>query len=357
MGIILIACTMVSLMLANSPLQSSWLHLLDLPLHLPAGHFPHTLLHWINDGAMALFFFFAGMEIKREISSGELSSLKKSILPVIAAIGGMLCPALIFMLFNHGTAAAHGWGIPMATDIAFSLGILSLLGKRVPVGLKVFLTALAIIDDLGAIATIAVFYTAGLQLNYLLAAWGIFLLLFVLNRLKVKPLLFYIIPGLILWYCIFNSGIHATIAGVLLAFCIPQNRLEQLIHQFHYPVNFMIMPVFALANTAIVFPANMTFANSISYGVIAGLVIGKPLGITGVSLLATRLGLAELPLHTSPKQLLGAGILAGIGFTMSIFIATLAYNDITLQVYAKIAVITASFIAGIAGFIFLKSVR
>jgi Na+:H+ antiporter, NhaA family len=355
-GIVLIACTLVSLLLANTIFQHAWLGFLETPLTLPFGHFPHTLLHWINDGAMALFFFLAGLDIRKEISTGALSSIKKSMLPVLAAAGGMLCPAFIFLLFNHGTEGVHGWGIPMATDIAFSLGILSLLGKRVPVELRVFLTALAIIDDLGAILTIAIFYTSQLALYYLLGAAALLLLMAGLRLLKIKSLIWYVIPGLLLWYCIFNSGIHATIAGVLLAFMIPGKHIERLLHRLHFPVTFIIMPAFALANTAIVFPNDglKALGNMVSCGLIAGLVIGKPLGIMSFSYIAARLGLAELPTQIRWRQLLGAGIIAGIGFTMSIFITTLAYIDTTLQTVSKMAVITASFVAGVTGFIYLR---
>lgn len=355
-GIILICCTIVSLVLANTGSSQAYLSFWDTPLHLPVGHLPHTLLHWINDGLMVPFFFLVGMEIKRELTTGELSSVRKSALPVIAAIGGMVCPAVIFLIFNKGTAYSEGWGIPMATDIAFSLGVLSLLGKRVPLNLKIFLTALAIIDDLGAILTIAIFYTASLHTVYLLIAAGIMALLIILNVCKVKPLIFYIIPGIILWYCIYNSGIHATIAGVLLASCIPLSKLPKLVNRLHDPVNFVIMPIFALSNTAIIFPPDMlhAFNNSISYGIMAGLIIGKPLGIFGFSLLATRTGLAALPDETRWSQLLGVGMIAGIGFTMSIFISTLAYTDMSLQITSKMAVIAASLISGIIGYSYLK---
>ncbi|MBP1652153.1 MAG: Na+/H+ antiporter NhaA [Bacteroidetes bacterium] len=343
-GIVLIICTITSLLLANSPLQESWLQ---------GWAFSE---HWVNDGLMVLFFFMAGMEIKRELISGELSSVQQATLPVLAAVGGMLLPAGIFALFNHGTPYANGWGIPMATDIAFSLGVISLLGKRVPLALKIFLTALAIIDDLGAIVTIAVFYTATLHQIYLLAAGGILIGLFVMNKFKVQRLIFYFIPGIILWYCILHSGIHATVAGVLLAFTIPLNKLDNLIHHLHKPVNFIIMPLFALANTAIVIPTPLgpILQHTINYGIIAGLVLGKPLGIFLFSFIAVKTRIAALPSQSNWSQLLGVGLLAGIGFTMSIFIATLAYTDVNWQVYSKIAVMIASLIAGIAGYLYLR---
>jgi NhaA family Na+:H+ antiporter len=353
-GSILILCTIVSLIVANSPWAQGYLSFWNIGIHV-GETFPHTILHWINDGLMVPFFFLVGMEIKRELTTGELSSVRKSMLPVLAAIGGMVCPAVIFLIFNKGTNYSHGWGIPMATDIAFSLGVLSLLGKRVPVTLKIFLTALAIIDDLGAILTIAVFYTADLHTGYLLYAGAIMLLLIVLNKCRVQQIIFYIIPGILLWYCIYNSGIHSTIAGVLLATCIPLPRLPALVSRLHDPVNFIIMPIFALSNTAIIFPPDMlnAFNNTISYGILAGLFIGKPLGIFGFSYIATRLKLAALPDQTSWSQLTGVGIIAGIGFTMSIFISTLAYSEEALQTTAKIAVIAASLLSGLIGYIYL----
>lgn len=359
-GIVLIVCTVLSLVAANSPYQTSYLHFWETEVHVPGGwHLPHTLLHWINDGLMVLFFFLVGMEIKRELTVGELSSIRKSMLPVLAALGGMVCPALIFIAFNIQTDHVHGWGIPMATDIAFSLGILSLLGNRVPVNLKIFLMALAIIDDLGAILAIAIFYTDELRMIYLLSGAGLLALLVCLNMLKVQRLIFYFIPGLVLWYCIYNSGIHATIAGVLVAFCIPLTRIADLIHNLHDPVNFLIMPVFALANTAIVFPSDLwlAFTDTVSYGILAGLVLGKPLGIFLFSYTATRFRLAALPHKTTWGQLTGAGIIAGIGFTMSIFISTLAYNEAALQVISKMSVMAASLIAGIGGYLYLRILK
>ena len=357
-GIVLIICTAISLLLANSAWQQSYIASWDTVVHIPIPqlHLPHTILHWINDGLMVPFFFLVGMEIKREVTIGELSSIRQSMLPILAALGGMVCPALIFTIFNGGTPYANGWGIPMATDIAFSLGILSLLGNRVPLSLKIFLTALAIIDDLGAILTIAVFYTASIQVGYLLAAGIILILLIILNRCKVRQLWCYFIPGILLWYCIYNSGIHATIAGVLLAACIPSSKVSRLIHQLHDPVNFVIMPIFALSNTAIVFPPDMlhTFNSSISYGIMAGLVIGKPLGIFLFSYLAVRFKLAALPDQATWSQLIGIGMIAGIGFTMSIFISTLAYTHAEWQIISKIAVIAASLLAGTIGYCYLR---
>ncbi|MCK7553920.1 Na+/H+ antiporter NhaA [Chitinophaga sedimenti] len=274
----------------------------------------------------------------------------------------MVVPALLFAVCNYNGEYAQGWGIPMATDIAFSLGILSLLGNRVPLSLKIFLTALAIIDDLGAILVIAVFYTDHISVSHLVAGGGIIALLALLNYLKVKRLVFYILPGIVLWYCVFNSGIHATIAGVLLAFTIPLDKVSALEHRLHDPVNFIIMPLFALANTAIIFPPDIlhVFSNTVSYGIIIGLVIGKPLGIFTFSFLATRLKLAAAPANTSWSQFIGVGMIAGIGFTMSIFIASLAYHDATqqaAQIIAIISVIAASLLSGILGFTYLRFIK
>lgn len=369
-GIVLIICTLISMIVSNTAWGSAftgfWTQLFDLQgghYYEVAGlHLPNSPLQWINDVLMVFFFLLVGMEIKRELTIGELSSVKKSLLPVLAAVGGMVVPALIFTCFNSSSEYAHGWGIPMATDIAFSLGVLSLLGNRVPLSLKIFLTALAIIDDLGAILVIAVFYTDHISIGFLLGGAGILALLVLFNMFKVKRLVFYIIPGIVLWYCIFNSGIHATIAGVLLSFCIPLDKISQLEHRLHDPVNFIVMPLFALANTAIVFPPDIlhAFSNTVSYGIIAGLVVGKPVGIFLFSFIATKLKLAALPSGTRWSQLFGIGIIAGIGFTMSIFIASLAYHDASqhaIQVIAIISVITASLLSGILGFVYLRLIR
>lgn len=358
-GIVLILCTIVSLVLSNlDATNQSYTAFWSTETHSfsPSVYLPHNYLLWVNDGLMVLFFFLVGMEIKRELIIGELASLRKSMLPVCAALGGMIFPALIFLFFNGNTPFHHGWGIPMATDIAFSLGIISLLGKKVPLQLKIFLTALAIIDDLGAIIVIAVFYSSDLNMVYLLIGLGVLLIPIILNLFKVQRLFFYIIPGIIIWYCILNSGIHATIAGVLLAFCIPVSRIPYLEHILSDVVNFIVMPVFAIANTAIVFPEAVghIFTSTITFGIVAGLVIGKPLGIFIFSFIFTKLKIASLPSGTTWKQILGVGAMAGIGFTMSIFIATLAYKPEELQVISKIAILCASVIAGIIGYVYLK---
>jgi NhaA family Na+:H+ antiporter len=361
-GIVLLACTLVSLVLSNTSFFQQqyiafWEQHLTSPV--PGLQMPHSWLYWVNDGLMAVFFFLVGMEIKRELMIGELASLRKSLLPVIAALGGMVVPALIFFAFNGHTPYHHGWGIPMATDIAFSLGILSLLGKRVPVQLKIFLTALAIIDDLGAIVVIAVFYTANLHTGFLLTGLAVLMIPVALNLLRVRRLIFYFIPGLVIWYCLLNSGVHPTIAGVLLAFCIPLVRIPDLERALYDVVNFIIMPLFALANTAIVFPQDWgtVLHSPIAFGIAAGLVLGKPVGIFLFSYLSVKCRIAALPSQTSWKQLWGTGMMAGIGFTMSIFIATLAYGDVDLQVTSKIAIIIASFIAGVTGYAYFKFYR
>lgn len=356
-GIILIACTIISLFLSNMDFsQQVYIDFWNTETHSGSIiHLPHNYLYWINDALMAVFFFLVGMEIKRELIIGELASLRKSMLPVCAALGGMVVPALIYFGFNGNTPYHHGWGIPMATDIAFSLGVLSLLGKKAPIQLKVFLAALAIIDDLGAILVIAIFYTSNLNLVFLFVGLGATGIAILLNRLKVKNIVFYLLLGLIIWYCILNSGVHATIAGVLLSFCIPISLIADLERKLTHFVNFLIMPLFALANTAIIFPNQMghIIESPITIGIVLGLVIGKPVGILLFSFLSTKLKIAALPDQTTWKQMAGVGMLAGIGFTMSIFISTLAFNEIAIQDIAKISVLAASTIAGIIGYLYL----
>lgn len=357
-GNVLIVCAVSSLLLTNSRFGLQFIHLLEAPLfHLPNNlHLPDTTLHFINDGLMAIFFFLVGLEIKRELLVGELSSLKKSMLPVVAALGGMLVPALLFSAFNISTPWAKGWGVPMATDIAFSLGVLSLLGSRAPLSLRILLSALAIIDDLGGILTIAIFYAGHLHWNYFFFALIILSVLIVLNRLKVNAKWVYIALGVLLWYAVFNSGIHATIAGVLLAFTLPLQGIAQLEHQLHIRVNFFIMPLFAFANTAILLPSDFSAvtASTVAYGIFLGLLLGKPLGIFLFSWLAVRLKLGDLPRGTSWQHIWGMGLVAGIGFTMSLFMTNLAFDSVELQTIGKVAVMAASAVAGIVGFFFLK---
>lgn len=363
-GIILIFCVLISLLIANSSLAENFQHFLDQEVgtHLFGLEYPVSI--WINDGLMAVFFLLVGLEIKRELVEGELSSFKNASLPIFAAVGGMLVPAVIFSIFNSGTEYSNGWGIPMATDIAFSLAIISMLGKKIPNSIKIFLAALAIVDDLGAILVIAIFYTEQIHWTYLLLSFGVTALLFILNFLKVTKTIFYIIPGLFLWYFLHHSGIHATIAGVLLAFSIPTNAsnveispLEKLEHQLHIPVSFMIMPVFALTNTNITFSSDMVsgITSTLGLGIICGLILGKLIGINVFSLIAIKLKLSSLPQNSNWLQMMGVGLLAGIGFTMSIFIALLSFKDeILIQDEAKFAILIASFIAAILGFIILS---
>lgn len=357
-GILLLLCTLVSLILSNTFFSAKYLSLINFDLvntSFSFIHLPHSILHWINDGLMAIFFFLAGMEIKREIGDGELSSFSTAILPVVAAIGGMIVPALIYLFINKGTLYTHGWGVPMATDIAFSLGIAALLGKRVPLGLKIFLTALAIIDDLGAIIALAIFYTGSIHWLYLGIAVVVIGLLYLLLRLKVFGFWNFVL-GILLWYCFLNSGIHPTIAGVVFAFLIPTDKLKDIEHTIHKPVNLLIVPLFALVNTAILFPsaAGIIFSSTISWGIIIGLVIGKPLGIMVAAYISVKLKFGSLPSNTTWLHIIGAGVLAGIGFTMSVFIATLAFKTPQAQDIAKIAVLGGSFISIVLGIIWFR---
>jgi NhaA family Na+:H+ antiporter len=362
-GFLLLICVAISLVIANTSAKEGFESLLATKLGF--GVLNYSIIAWINDALMAIFFLLVGLEIKRELVEGELSSLKSAVLPVIAALGGMLVPALIYSIFNTGTATAGGWGIPMATDIAFALAIIAMLGKNIPASLKIFLAALAIVDDLGAILVIAMFYTNQIHIEYLLMAGGILALLVLMNYFGVQRLVFYLIPGIFLWYFIHHSGIHATIAGVLLAFTIPTNEtavlspLERLEHFLTVPVNYIIMPVFALANTNITFQKEMIsgLVSPLGLGIIVGLFAGKTIGVTLFSWLAVKLKWANLPSHAGWKHILGLGMLAGIGFTMSIFISLLSFNDALYISEAKFAILTASVIAGVAGFVFLRYSR
>ncbi|MFT3946502.1 MAG: Na+/H+ antiporter NhaA [Agriterribacter sp.] len=359
-GIILFAGSVVSMILANTEISNDYPGFWNQALHLPGYlHLPHFLLHWINDGLMAVFFFLVGMEIKRELLTGELSSVKKSLLPIFAAAGGMIAPAVIYLLFNKETNYEHGWGIPMATDIAFSLGVASMLGKKIPPALKIFLMALAIIDDLGAILVIAFFYGNAVQWVYLLAGITITTILISLPKLKIPFGWWNYVLGILLWYCMYNSGIHATIAGVIFAFTIPLSQLEKMQHALHVPVNFIILPIFAIANTAIVIPDNITYAftSTLSYGIVLGLLFGKPLGIVFACKILVRLKWGELPEGVHWRQLTGVGILAGIGFTMSVFIAMLAFNEPAVQDMAKVGVLAGSVLAMVIGYVWLASLN
>lgn len=355
-GLILIICTIISLLIANSSGGVAYNEFWHSEL---AGM---SIGHWVNDGLMAIFFLLIGLELEREIYKGELSNIKEAILPLVAAVGGILVPAGIYLFFNYGTPTQSGIGIPMATDIAFALGILSLLGNRVPLALKVFLTALAVIDDLCAIMVIAIFYTKTLLLTQLLIALGIFGVLLALNRLKVYKLVWYLIGGMLMWYFMLRSGVHATITGVLLAFAIPfqqggeKSISYKLQHWLHKPVAFVILPVFALANTAILFSDDIAgvLTTNYSFGIAAGLLLGKPIGIILLCAIAVWVGLCKLPPGIRWMHLIGAGCLAGIGFTMSIFITLLAFEDAAIINNAKMIILFSSLIAGLIGYFVLQ---
>lgn len=355
-GLILVFVTVLSLGLANSPWQTDYINFWNIDLG------GHSIVHWINDGLMTIFFLLIGLELEREIYHGELSDIKNASLPIFGALGGLLVPAGLFLLFNYGTDTQAGAGIPMATDIAFAIGILSLLGNRVPTSLKIFLTALAIIDDLGAIIIIAIFYTTSIAFVNLFIALGIFGVLLLLNRLKFRNLIPYLIGGVAMWYFMLNSGVHATITGILLAFAIPFNNGEEkspsfiLQHILHKPVAFLILPLFAIANTCIAVGDNWQsgLGQTNSLGIMIGLVIGKPLGIFLFSFIGVGLGLCTLPTDLKWKNIIGAGFLGGIGFTMSIFITLLAFDNAEIVNNSKIAILIASVIAGTIGFLWLK---
>lgn len=402
--------TIIALILANSPIADAYMHLFhtDITLSIGSWSLSHSIHHWINDGLMAIFFFIVGLEIKREILVGELSNVKVAILPILAAIGGMLLPALIYLSINYGTSSANGWGIPMATDIAFAISALVLLGRRVSPALVTFLVALAIVDDLGAVVVIALFYTEQIHFIPLILAGTSFLVLVAFNRFGIHAVLPYFIVGVIMWLFMLDSGIHATIAGVIAAMAIPSkpkrapvdfthhvtNMLDEydgypvasdytthenqkailqnikdridsvsspaskLEHELHLPVSLIVIPLFALANAGIAVDFSSigeTIVTPVSLGVIAGLVFGKVLGIAGVAWLAIKLGIAQLPQNSTMNQIFGVAFLGGIGFTMSIFVADLAFvgNDIFIF-QAKVGILAASLFAGLFGFIWLR---
>lgn len=408
-GIVLMACAVIALIWANSPWSASYHDLwqVKLTIGVPGFAISETLIHWINDGLMAVFFFIVGLEIKREVLVGELASPRQAALPIAAAIGGMLFPAGLYLLLNGGGAGAAGWGIPMATDIAFSLGVLALLGTRAPTGLKIFLTALAIVDDLGAVLVIALFYTAAISWTALAIGAGFLVLLVAANLLHVRHPIVYALFGFGLWVAFLQSGVHATIAGVLLALTIPartrvdtgeffarahdllhdfdragdeapniltnhgqqaalaelevlaegvQTPLQRLEHSLHPWVAFGIVPLFALANAGVTLGGNVaaTLTQSVTLGVLAGLILGKQIGVTLGAWLAVRLGLADLPDATRWRHIYGAGWLAGIGFTMSLFIGSLAFGEGPLLTDAKVGILSASLIAGLVGWLILR---
>jgi NhaA family Na+:H+ antiporter len=361
-GNLLIVCTVVSLVLANSPIGPDYLSFWQSKVG------GLSLEHWINDALMAIFFLLIGLELERELYIGELSDFKNALLPIVAGIGGMAAPALIHFLLNKGSPTQIGIAIPMATDIAFALGVLAMLGNRIPASLKVFVVAFAVIDDLGAIVIIAAFYTVQLSVWYLVGALAVWTSLIALNRLfRVTSLIPYLLGGALLWFLILNSGVHATIAGVMLAFAIPFSARDgdreapshKLEHFLHKPVAFIVLPIFALANTGIVVGADwmhhLTSANSV--GIAAGLIAGKPLGVTFLCFVAVASGICQLPSDLKWSHVVGAGILGGIGFTMSIFIANLAFSADPQTINAsKMAILLASLVAGVLGFLWLRFV-
>lgn len=364
-GIILFICVMISLCIANSSIGASFERLLSYPLGYAstAVHLKYPIALWINDGLMAIFFLLVGLEIKREVLDGGLSTPRQAALPILCAFGGAVIPALIYLAVNWSSATIIGWGIPMATDIAFALAVLAMLGKEVPASLKIFLAALAIADDLIAILVIAIFYSSELHISYLLYATGILLLLVIFNKLGVRSLVFYLIPGLFMWYFIHHSGIHATIAGVLTAMTIPftmkdgqTSPLLKLEHALVTPVNYLIVPLFALANTNVRFENTMLegLVSPLGLGIVLGLCLGKPIGILLMSKMAVKLKIAELPRGANWQHVIGVGLLAGIGFTMSIFIALLSFTDSSLIAEAKFSILIGSLLSGFLGYILLK---
>lgn len=409
-GIVLMLMTVLALIIGNSPLYDSYHHFFEVPIAISIGSYSinYSLHHWINDGLMAMFFFVVGLEIKREILVGELASLKQASLPIAGAIGGMVVPALLYAALNQGTDGANGWGIPMATDIAFAVSALVILGKRVPKSLVTFLVALAIVDDLGAVAVIAIFYTEQIQMTFLILALSAFVLMLLLNRVGIHKVWPYFILGGFTWFCMLESGIHATIAGILTALAVPAkpkfnpkffrqhmsniikeydkypeqpnhglheqqkalihhiedsvrtvtpplNRLE---HDFHIPVSLLILPLFAFANAGIHIEFDQldeVFSSMTTIGIMVGLIFGKLIGISGAAWLTIKLGLGEIPKGANMAQLMAVSCLAGIGFTMSIFIAGLAFpNDPQVLLNAKIGILAASIAAGAIGFFWLR---
>lgn len=416
-GIVLLVATVLALLLANLPAtRDAYFALLATPISLTVGafHLEESVLHFVNDGLMALFFLLVGLEIKREVAVGELRDPRAALLPIAAALGGVLVPALLYTLFNWGGEGARGWGVPMATDIAFALGCLALLGKRIPFALKIFLTAVAIVDDLMAVVVIALFYSGGLNFTMLGLGFALLALLWLANRLGIRALWFYLAVGVVVWYAFLESGVHATIAGVLLAFTIParsaindaafadkieglltqfrstllpnppkpaalmideqQNSivqemesaseaalspLQRLEHLLHTPVQMVIMPIFALANAGVPLVIHTFTPTEISVmlGIIVGLVVGKPVGLLSAAYLVVRSGLAPLPAGVRWAHMVGAGLLAGVGFTMSLFIAGLGFGEGSeLLNNAKLAILAASILAGSAGMMYLSRV-
>lgn len=361
-GVMLIAVALAAFIWANSGFAGSYLAIRDFPLRLPIINLEKPLELWVNDLLMAVFFLYVGLELKREVLKGELSNPRRAALSIAGALGGMIAPALLYTLVNLGNlGGSRGWGIPMATDIAFAVGVLSLLGKRVPLALKVFLVALAVVDDMGAVIVIGLFYTSSLDVTMLLAALGVFAALLGLNAARVPWMTLYLLLGLVLWYFVYKSGLHATIAGVLLAVTIPlgsapRTMLERLEHRLAPLVSFFVMPVFALFNAGVpVAAALQSGVNLVTVGAFVGLVLGKPLGVLSFAWLAVRFKLAELPQGVNWSMILGSGLLAGIGFTMALFISSLAFKGDALLESAKLGVLVASVVAALLGLIWLRS--
>lgn len=407
-SILLFIATLAALAWANSRWNNYYTELWDhnLSIRLNGFFLSRSFLHWINEGLMAIFFFVIGLEIKREVMIGELSSFKQGALPIIAALGGMIVPAIIYSILTRGTANASGWGIPMATDIAFSLGVLGLLGKRVPVSLKVFLVAFAIVDDLGAVLVITIFYNTGINLNFLIIGLGLFLVLVLFNQLKLRNHHIYVVLGFIIWYMLLRSGIHPAITGVLIAFTIPlrrkiripvfkkrmsenlnefsgkagsykkllnksqlaaidnmedeidkvQSPLQFLERKLHGFVTYIVIPLFALANAGIIieaFTVEEVF-NSLSLNVELSMVIGKLTGMVIFTLISVKLGIAALPEDIKWIHIIGLGLIGGMGFSMSLFISNLAFNDPGILNYAKIGILTGSIVSGLLGFLVLR---
>lgn len=410
-GLFLISATIFALIVANSPLVEYYNHIIDMKINFVVGpwHLSHSLNHWINDGLMAIFFFMVGLEIKREMLVGELSLFKNAILPIMAAVGGMVFPALIYTYFNYDQPSANGWGIPMATDIAFAISALVILGNRIPPALVTFLVALAIVDDLGAVLVIALFYTKQIIFLPLILSFVAFITLIVFNRIGIHMILPYFLVSMFMWFFMLESGVHATIAGVLAAFTIPSKPhfepvkftrkirdlldeydsypvatdytthdkqkailntikvrihevgtpAQRLEHALHLPVGLVVLPIFALANAGITIDfssISSTISSDVSLGIITGLIFGKVLGIFGVSYLAIKSGIAELPNDTTIKHILGVSFLGGIGFTMSMFVGDLAFIENSILIFeAKIGVLIASLISALIGYFVLKN--
>jgi len=361
-GILLAGAAALAMLLANSPLEGVYVRFLDTPVEVRFGAFQiaKPFLLWINDGLMAVFFFLIGLELKREALEGELSTPAQVVLPALAAAGGMALPAAIYLWFNWGDPlTTQGWAIPTATDIAFALGVLSLLGNRVPAGLKVFLLTLAILDDVGAIVIIALFYTDNLAAGSLGIAGAALAGLFALNRGKVQRAVPYILVGLVLWASVLKSGVHATLAGVVLAFFIPRKATRTLEHDLHPPVAYAILPLFAFANAGVPLAgvSLASFLAPLPLGIAAGLIVGKTVGIFGVSFLAVRLGLAPMPAGATWASLLGLSLLCGIGFTMSLFIAGLAFEGLGPEyaVTTRLGILAGSLVAALGGYALLRA--